>query len=370
MKVDKNNPILPVYVSAPKSKHLTASRGFQGIPGVEMTPNGRLFATWYSGGGTEGPDNFVVLTKSDDHGGTWSEPIAVIDPPGRNIRAFDPSLWVDPQGRLWWFWAQCFSPKDGTISDGINGVWGIFSSAPDAENLSWSEPMRIADGVMMNKPTVLSDGTWALPAAVWANGIGGGKVPDKPVKCGANMIVSTDNGISFSFRGGVAVPERCYDEHMFIELNDARIWNLVRTNYGIGQSFSSDQGRTWTPGKDSLLGGPNSRFFIRRLKSGRMLLVNHAAKIRSHLTAYLSDDDGKTWQGGLLLDEREGVSYPDGFQDKSGMIWIIYDHQRYTQGDILLARFSEEDILSGHLKSQNSKMRILVSHSGGVKAQN
>lgn len=35
---------------------------------------------------------------------------------------------------------------------------------------------------------------------------------------------------------------------------------------------------------------------------------------RSHLTAYLSKDDGTTWTGGLMLDERRGVSYPDGQQ--------------------------------------------------------
>ena len=29
------------------------------------------------------------------------------------------------------------------------------------------------------------------------------------------------------------------------------------------------------------------------------------------MTAYLSGDDGKTWGGGLLLDERERVTYPD-----------------------------------------------------------
>ena len=48
----------------------------------------------------------------------------------------------------------------------------------------------------------------------------------------------------------------------------------------------------------------NSRFFIRRLESGNLLLVRHNPpdrKTRSHLTAYLSEDDGKSWIGGMML---------------------------------------------------------------------
>ena len=47
------------------------------------------------------------------------------------------------------------------------------------------------------------------------------------------------------------------------------------------------------------------------------------------LSRPLWDDDGATWKGGLLLDERES-SYPDGIQAEDGTLFIIYDHQRYT----------------------------------------
>ena len=383
MNDDSLNPVEIKYT--PDAKHKTAGRQFQGIPGVAMSPGGCLFATWYSGGVNEGPENFAVLVQSSDLGRTWSEPVAVIDPAGRNIRAFDPALWLDPQGRLWWFWAQSFSPKDGTISDGANGLWAIFTADPDDEILKWSEPVRIADGIMMNKPTVLADGTWALPSAIWGDGIGGGKVPDRlAAQCGANMVVSTDNGQTFSYRGGAAVPHRCFDEHMIVELKNGRLWMLVRTFYGIGQSFSSDQGRTWTPGENSGLGGPNSRFFIRRLSSGNLILVNHAdisseaaVKLyidgnswhkRSHLTAFISDDDGKAWKGGLLLDERDNVSYPDGVEDKDGVIRIIYDYERYKEGSIFMAAFKEEDVLAGKCVTAQAELKILVNKTGGIRA--
>jgi sialidase-1 len=72
---------------------------------------------------------------------------------------------------------------------------------------------------------------------------------------------------------------------------------------------------------------------------------------RSHMTAFVSDNDGATWKGGLLLDERES-SYPDGVQAEDGTLFIIYDHQRYTLihagkrgvGSVVMATFREADV--------------------------
>ena len=50
---------------------------------------------------------------------------------------------------------------------------------------------------------------------------------------------------------------------------------LIRAKNGIGEAVSYDRGKTFTGERDSGLGGPNSRFFVRRLNSGRLLLVNH-----------------------------------------------------------------------------------------------
>ena len=88
-------------------------------------------------------------------------------------------------------------------------------------------------------------------------------------------------------------------------------------------------------------------FFIRRLESGNLLLVNHYKTTwRSRLTARLSTDDGKTWNEGLLLDER-GISYPDGVEDEDGVIWITYDRGRTNEGLVLMARFREADVVAG-----------------------
>ncbi len=360
-------------ITNPGKKYQTCNREFQGIPGIEITPKGRMWASWYAGGENEGPENFVLLVTSSDSGKNWSEPVMVIDPPG-NVRAFDPNVWIDSLGKLWFFWSQSYSKKNGHIFDGQSGVWGIYTENPETTSPVWSEPVRFAEGIMLNKPTVLSNGEWIFPTALWKDGLGEGKLSEGlgPLS-GANLSVSDDQGKTFQYRGGADIPNRWFDEHMFIEKQNGLIWSLIRTSYGIGESYSSDGGKTWSSGKDTGWGGPNSRFFIRRLQSGRLLLVNHALNpktkkySRNNLTAYLSDDDGESWHGALMLDERDNVSYPDGVQDENGDIWIIYDHERHRHGDILFARFREEDIVAGKCISTTASLKNLINSTGGIR---
>ena len=116
----------------------------------------------------------------------------------------------------------------------------------------------------------------------------------------------------------------------------------------------------------------NSRHFIRRLADGRLLMVRHGmtderTPKRSHLRVFISSDDGKTWQGGLLLDERLKISYPDGFESKDGYIYISYDRCRSTEGEILMARFTAEDVLQGKITSPRGTLRKIISKPGKAK---
>jgi predicted neuraminidase len=335
-----------------EQNHSLKSRKFQGIPSLAISPKGRLWATWYAGN-TPGEDqnNYVVVATSGDNGKTWTENI-IIDPDNEGpVRAFDPEIWMDPRGRLWSFWAQAIG-HDGTIA----GVWAMTSDNPDKAGSQWSLPRRLTDGIMMCKPTVLSSGEWILPASTWRH-----------TDNSARVIVSTDNGQNWHLRGACNVPkqDRSFDEHTIVERRDKSLWMLARTNYGIGESISKDRGKTWPPLAPSTILHPSARFFIRRLHSGNLLLVKHGPLNkrtgRSHLTAYSSKDDGHTWSAGLLIDEREGVSYPDGQQDRDGIIHIIYDYSRRGAREILMARFSEDDLITGNPESANVSLRMVVS---------
>lgn len=355
-------------IMPPGEKYAGCDRAFQGIPGIERAANGRLWATWYGGGPDEGPENYVMLVTSGDDGKSWSDVLFVIDPPGI-VRAFDPCLWHDPQGRLWLFWAQGV-----THWDGRGGVWAIVTEQSGEANPSWSAPRRLCDGIMMNKPTVLRDGTWLLPAAIWAmpslNPADPKYVIDNTKTTGSWVVTSTDQGKTFTPLGRSNVDGRQCDEHMVVERNDGSLWMVVRTKYGLGESFSTDGGKTWSEGRpaetvkhiDSA-----ARFFLRRLASGNLLFVKHAPPNnhgRSHLTAFLSGDEGKTWQGGLLIDERGGVSYPDSVQADDGTIYLIYDYSRKDAREILMATFTEEDVKAAQCVSNKARLRVLVNKAG------
>ena len=182
------------------------------------------------------------------------------------------------------------------------------------------------------------------------------------------MVVSTDNGKSFSVRGSVDTTDpdgkNSFDEHIFIERQNGNICTYFRTESGISESISADSGSTWSkPVPARTLTAPSSRFFIRRLRSGRLLaVINASTTVRKNLTAYLSEDDGNTWIGGLLLDSRENVSYPDGTEGSDG-IYLVYDMERYAGGYILMAKITEKDILAGKLTSANSFLAREIDHS-------
>lgn len=347
----------PRHAGSPQPEQAVTNRAFAGIPSLTVAPRGRLWATWYAGiTPAEDLNNYVVLSTSGDGGATWQEVLTVDPDGGGPVRAFDPELWVSPDGRLLFFWAQMEKGRRDTE----HGVWCIETATPEAAQPVWSQPRRIGDGVMMCKPLVLSSGEWVLPISRW-------KEHDESAQC----VVSTDAGRTWTLRGGCHVPKdvRQYDEHMFVERKDGSLWLLVRTTYGIGQSVSTDRGATWPPVTPSGILHTVSRFFISRLASGSLLLVKHgpldARTGRSHLTAYVSPDDGRTWRGGLMLDERPGVSYPDGQQTPDGQIRIIYDYNRVSDREILLATFREEDVAAAKDVSGGVRLRQRVSKASG-----
>jgi predicted neuraminidase len=325
------------------------NRSWQGIPGLERTSKGRVFVSWFTGGTKEpAPENTVLLCYSDNVGKTFTEPFAMALPGTDSTRCYDPTLWIDPKGRLWYIFNR------GNKHTARHDVWARICEEPDAKTPVFGAEFRVGYDVpfafRINKVTVLSSGEWLMPVTLALNPIHawstGYNDQQEPTLHGVG--ISTDDGKTWKHYGEVKSRPWAL-ENMIVELRDGRLWMLIRTTSGVlWQSYSTDKGRTWSEGTASTIASPGSRFFIRRLKSGNLLLVNHFHfKDRNNITAQISTDEGATWCDGLLLDERNNISYPDGVQDKDGLIWITYDRDRQGDGEILLARFREEDVVAG-----------------------
>ena len=344
------------------SEHI---RKFQGCPTVAVTKKGRVFLGWYSGGIREPHiENYNLLTYSDD-GINFGSPLIVIpSDEERGVHALDIQLWIAPNGALWVFWVQNNALREGSVNtkdlvrsggqplvtfdgwtfpDMRHTEWCIVCEDPDADAPVFSEPRLLDIGFLRCKPLVLSSGRWLF--------FNYDQLYER-----YGYSISDDEGRSFVRRYGTEKYLTHFDEAMAYQRRDGSIRMLARAKCGeLPESISYDDGQSWQTATLSGIPNPSTRFFISRTPSGRVLLVNnHHNKERTNMTVYLSEDDGVTWKYTKCIDDRSSLSYPDvDFYD--GKIYLTYDRERTGAKEILLAVFTEEDIIS-----ENAKINISV----------
>lgn len=332
-----------------------ADRKWCGVSSV-IVAGKNIFAAWQTGGEKEPSDyNYITVAASTDGGKTWIDPFMIIDPPEK-VMITVPMFYYNDHGQLFLLF---FHRANGVYALPIYNADGALSE------ITYDAPFRIGvKNSSFTKPTVFSDGTIG-----YVSGAG------DPATNDAAFYRSDDHGVSFNkistMTSDTDKNAKRYAESTVVELNDGRYWAIRRlenaVNGGMEQYFSSDRGQTWTKGESNLpkpFFSPGSRFDMKRLKSGALLLVTNAegmgATDRRKMTAYLSYDDGKTWNYSLLLDNCI-TSYPDIFQTDDGTIYILFDKNRYGEGGIRLCILTEEDVKAGEFISEKSAQLLTVA---------
>jgi hypothetical protein len=356
MVAGREHPV-PVVNFDPGPEYDDANRRFGIASSITRTPGGRLWCGFSSGGEHESQDNFGVVVISDDDGVTWSKPYLVLDQDGPGgIRSDHVTVWSDPQGKLWVMWSEY---PLGLVRP-HSSQWAITSDNPDDDRPVWSAPRKLVDEQnLLTTPTVLSDGSWVFPTGNWER-----KRND------SRPLISKDSGQTFFLGGELTVENKPdFDEYMIVERADDTLVIFNRHAGSFLQCESTDGGQSWSVQHQNGLPHDNARFVFMKLISGSWLLVKHGAMNqrvgRRQLMAHLSRDEGKTWEGGLMLDDRT-CSYPFGYQSRDGTIYVSYERQRWLQPEILLARFTENDVLAGKLVSDRAVLRLLVNKAGGI----
>lgn len=335
-------------------KYAESIRLYQGCPSIAITPRGRIYVAWYSGG-TDEPhiENYNLLVYSDDDGKTWSEHLLVIPScEERLVHALDIQLWSDPNGKLHVFWVQNnvvpepeikpphepYQPQvyEGgyMFNDFRHSMWEMVCENPDDENPCFSEPKRLGMGFLRCKPTALSSGRW-----LYFN--------YDQIDTRYAYSISDDEGKTLARHYAKEKLSTRFDETMAYEKRNGEIRVFARTALGeIGEFSSFDNAESFTEPKLSGIVAPDTRFYVSRTPSGRVLLVkNDDAKSRINMTACLSDDDGETWKHSLLIDTR-WTTYPD-VDFYNGNIYLVYDSERTKAREILFVKFTEDDIVNG-----------------------
>lgn len=325
--------------------------------GIAGTRRGRIWSLW--SGNEDGPCGCLMLARSDDEGRTWSPPQLVLEarrtPGGFPLSNKNGALWCDPEGGLWLFFSQSLG-----YFDGRSGVWAVRCADPDAETPEWGEPSRLWHGVPLNKPCVRRNGEWVLPLSLGIRrfaSFDGESLPDSLFAeldslRGAHVLVSSDSGRSWERRGFQNCTDPTFYEKHVLEKQNGVLKMYARDRWGILSAESSDEGWHWTPFRREFC-SVSARFHVSRLPSGNWLMLRYDTDDladdpdrRKNITAFLSEDEGGTWRGGLLLDGREKVSYPDAFVHPDGRIFTQHDYLR-KDGCLVLSVFREEDVLAG-----------------------
>ncbi|HSF46005.1 MAG TPA: sialidase family protein, partial [Chitinophagaceae bacterium] len=134
-------------------------------------------------------------------------------------------------------------------------------------------------------------------------------------------------------------------EPVAIELNDGRIWMLIRTNKGyLYESFSHDSGKSWDEAKQTSFISSDSPASFLRLSNGEIVLFlnsdqryddkrSYANGGREALQAALSKDETQTWMGfrEVLVSPAtkpaikgdRGTAYPSAIETAKGNILLV-----------------------------------------------
>ena len=369
-------------------KHRINLRIFQGCPQVEISEGGRLWATRFGSNvqAERAPfhqDQFSVISTSADDGKTWKE-VFVFDPSELlGGGASDPMLWKDPKGNIRFIGLRNidFKGKDEFASS----AWEFTMLDPEKEHTAWSAPRLLGNkNISVMKPLIFPDGTIMRSMDDF-------KLVGKPDKVRIRFLKEDTDGTPIFVSEFPADNDAVFAEQMPIIRKDGSLFTFYRAKKGQKFAESFDGGKTWNlggyyPKQFSI----NTKCILKTLPSGRVLLVANDVQMkqeggkriyyytdedgeareltkhktaRTRMTAYLSDDDGRTFTHKMLLCDDGQISYPSATLGKDGAIYIVYDQGRGVVGQhtIFLSKITEEDILAGELVKEGSFLNTIVS---------
>jgi len=233
---------------------------------------------------------------------------------------WNPVLFKEQDGRLILFYKVGPNPRQW---------WGMFKTSDD-NGVTWSGPNRLPNnllGPIKDKPIQLADGTMLCPSSIerpngrWKVEM---EVFDPHLEKGEAIPVDTNS------RFDVIQPT-------ILQYAPAKLQILCRSKQGrIIQSWSSDNGKSWSALTVTTLLNPNSGIDAVTLKDGRQMIVYNPdtagaawSNGRANLRVAVSRD-GTHWQD--ILDLEKGTtqeySYPAIIQTSDGLIHITYTYDR------------------------------------------
>ena len=280
-----------------------------------------LVAAWFGGTHERHPDVAIWISRyiSD----AWTEPVEVANGIiNKKLRepCWNPVLYQIPGGDLMLFYKIGPSPSE----------WKGWLKTSSDNGISWSEAKQLPEGFIgpvKNKPILLDNGNLICGSSTEGDG------------WRIHFEITPDFGKTWRKVGPIS-NAKTYNaiQPSILTHNDGSLQILCRSkNAVIVESWSKDNGETWSLLQASSLPNNNSGTDAVTLADGRQLIVYNHVKTpqgakkgyRTPLNVAISED-GIDWYAALVLEDSEisQYSYPAVIQTKDGLVHIVYTWRR------------------------------------------
>lgn len=288
---------------------------------IVETPVG-MIAAWF--GGTREGHKDVNIYTSVFKNGKWTEPALAADgfvDANTRYACYNPVLFLAADGELLLFYK--IGPR---VVD-----WTGWMKRSKDYGATWSVAEKLPDGILgpiRNQP-LWADGLLICPSSTERDGW---KV---------HFEFTTDNGRTWTKGPDLNDGKPISGIQPAILRHDAKtLQALTRSqNRTINETWSFDNGRTWSPLKQTEMPNNNSGIDAITMKDGRHLMVYNNVKPpesardgwggRSPLNVAISQD-GKNWTNVITLENESKMefSYPFVIQSNDGLVHITYTWKR------------------------------------------
>lgn len=306
------------------------------------TPQGLVYA-FFGGTRERNPDVEIYVCRYEND--KWTAPESAADgiqEDSSRLPTWNPVLYQIPDGDLLLFYKVGPKPSEW---------WGMLKRSKD-HGKTWSAAEKLPDGFLgpiKNKPILLSNGNLISPTSTEGNG------------WNIHFEISADFGKTWRKTGSI---DRGVDnvnaiQPSILDHGNGKLQILARSrNWAIVESWSTDNGETWTPLVKSSLPNNNSGTDAVTMKNGTHVLVyNHVLPPsdnpkgkRTPLNVSISKD-GKNWDAVLILEDSpiSQYSYPAVIQTKDGLLHFAYTWRREKMKHVVVdpAKLKKRKIKNG-----------------------
>lgn len=291
--------------------------------------DGSLLSAWFAG--TEEGNDDVGIWTAVKKGGSWSAPAEILNgvvSDSLRFPCWNPVLFRTAENTLSLYYKVGPNPREW---------WGMVVHSAD-EGQTWSTPEKLPDGILgpiKNKPVVLPSGVILSPSSIETNddqwhshierSADGGKTWEK-------INIDPEN------------PAKVIQPTLLL-YPEGKIQALLRSNQNyIMESWSADEGKTWSPMATIPVLNPNSGIDAVTLQSRLQVLIYNPMESgkewvngRNKLNAAVSTD-GKNWQDVAILEDQPSgeFSYPSVIQTSNQAVHVVYTSNRKSIKHVVL----------------------------------